>query len=161
MGLKEDFVKALKENERMNKKKDNSVKACKPMTIEEIRGIYSDPIKPTINFVSTKEMESIEKGFQEAKELNYDMKLVKECPISTEWIKEDESDNEEEVPVTVVEVIKKCECGGEFKYTPGMTQTLEYPPHYTHTCNKCGKKVRFIKIYPYQKYKRVEESVND
>ena len=113
-------------------------------------------IEPVVNFVDTKEMEDIEKGFQEAKELNYAMKLVKECPITTEWTKEDDFDNEEEVPVTVVQVVKRCECGGEFEYTPGMTQTLECPPRYTHTCNKCGKKSRFIKIYPYQKYKRIK-----
>ncbi len=113
--------------------------------------------EPVINFVNTKEMDDIEKGFQDAKELKYNMKLVKECPITTEWLEEDKSD-EEEVPVNVVQVIKRCECGGEFEYTPEVTQTLEYPPHYTHTCNKCGKKERFIKIYPYQKYKRMNIS---
>ena len=71
-------------------------------------------------------------------------------------------EDEEEVPVSVVEVIKKCDCGGEFEYTPGMTQTLEYPPHYTHTCNKCGKVERFLRTYPYQKYKRTKVgTVND
>lgn len=83
--------------------------------------------------------------------------LVKVYPnpvnATTGWIKECESD-EEEVPVSVVEVIKKCSCGGEFEYTPGMTQTLEYPPHYTHTCNKCGKVERFLRTYPYQRFKR-------
>ena len=65
------------------------------------------------------------------------------------------TEGEEEVPVSVAEVIKKCSCGGgEFKYTPEMTQTLEYPPHYTHTCNKCGKVERFLKAYPYQRFKR-------
>ena len=64
---------------------------------------------------------------------------------------------EEEVPVTVVEVVKKCTCGGEFEFTPEMITTLEYPPHYTHTCNKCGKKERFLRVYPYQKYKRLEK----
>ena len=73
---------------------------------------------------------------------------------TAELAKENESEDEEEVPVSVVEVIKKCSCGGEFKYTPGMTQTLEYPPHYTHTCNKCGKVERFLKTYPYQRFKR-------
>ena len=75
---------------------------------------------------------------------------------------EELEDGEEEVSVEVVEVIKKCKCGGEFKYTPGMTQTLEYPPHYTHTCNKCGKVERFLNTYPYQKYKRIKVgAVND
>ena len=73
---------------------------------------------------------------------------------STDWIDNAGTEGEEEVPVTVVEVIKKCSCGGEFEYTPGMTQTLEYPPHYTHTCNKCGKVERFLKAYPYQRFKR-------
>lgn len=123
---------------------------------EDIYVTNDNYTEPVVNFVNIEEMEDIEKGFQEAKKLKYDMKLVKECPIATEWIGEDESNNEEEVPVTTVQVIKKCECGGEFEYTPGMTQTLEYPPHYTHTCNKCGKKARFIKIYPYQKYKRAK-----
>ena len=45
----------------------------------------------------------------------------------------------------------------EFEYTPGMTQTLEYPPHYTHTCNKCGKVERFLRTYPYQRFKRNDE----
>lgn len=157
----EDFVKAIEESERMSKKEDSSIKACKPMTIEEIRSIYSDPIGPIISTVTADEFEDLKKNIQKSIELKYDPKLVKECLVTTEWIEEDESDNEEEVPVTVVEVIKRCECGGEFEYTPGMTQTLEYPPHYTHTCNKCGKKERFIKIYPYQKYRRVEESVSD
>lgn len=75
---------------------------------------------------------------------------------------EEFEDEEEEVPVEVVEIVKKCKCGGEFEYTPGMTQTLEYPPHYTHTCNKCGKVERFLKTYPYQKYKRIKVgAVND
>ena len=73
---------------------------------------------------------------------------------STDWIDSVSTEGEEEVPVSVVEVIKKCNCGGEFEYTPGMTQTLEYPPHYTHTCNKCGKVERFLKAYPYQRFKR-------
>ena len=76
---------------------------------------------------------------------------------STDWIDSVSTEGEEEVPVSVVEVIKKCDCGGEFEYTPGMTQTLEYPPHYTHTCNKCGKVERFLKTYPYQRFKRNDE----
>ena len=81
---------------------------------------------------------------------------------STDWIDGASTEGEEEVPVSVVEVIKKCDCGGEFEYTPGMTQTLEYPPHYTHTCNKCGKVKRFLRTYPYQKYKRTKVgTVND
>lgn len=123
---------------------------------EDIYVTNDNYTEPVVNFVDIKEMKDVEKGFKEAKELKYDMKLVKECSIATEWIGGDESDNEEEIPVTTVQVIKRCECGGEFEYTPGMTQTLEYPPHYTHTCNKCNKKARFIKIYPYQKYKRIK-----
>ena len=85
-----------------------------------------------------------------------------DCINSTDWIDSVSTEGEEEVPVSVVEVIKKCSCGGEFKYTPGMTQTLEYPPHYTHTCNKCGKVERFLRTYPYQKYKRTKVgAVND
>ena len=84
--------------------------------------------------------------------------LVKVYPnpvnAAADWIDSASTEDEEEVPVSVVEVIKKCSCGGEFEYTPGMTQTLEYPPHYTHTCNKCGKVERFLKTYPYQRFKR-------
>ena len=76
------------------------------------------------------------------------------CINSKDWIDSVSTEGEEEVPVSVVEVIKKCSCGGEFEYTPGMTQTLEYPPHYTHTCNKCGKVERSLKTYPYQRFKR-------
>ena len=77
-----------------------------------------------------------------------------DCINSIDLIDSASTEDEEEVPVSVAEVIKKCSCGGEFKYTPGMTQTLEYPPHYTHTCNKCGKVERFLKTYPYQRFKR-------
>lgn len=88
--------------------------------------------------------------------------LNEDCIIATDWIDGAGVEGEEEVPVTVVEVIKKCSCGGEFEYTPGMTQTLEYPPHYTHTCNKCGKVERFLRTYPYQKYKRIKVgAIND
>ena len=76
---------------------------------------------------------------------------------STDLIDSASTEDEEEVPVSVVEVIKKCDCGGEFEYTPGTTQTLEYPPHYTHTCNKCGKVKRFVRTYPYQRFKRNDE----
>ena len=33
---------------------------------------------------------------------------------STDWIDSVSTEGEEEVPVSVVEVIKKCSCGGEF-----------------------------------------------
>lgn len=126
------------------------------MSIKEYNTIYeNDYTEPVINVINDIELEEFKERLQKQSTLKVNPKLVKECKISTEWIKEDES-NEEEVPVTTVEVIKRCDCGGEFKYTPGSTQTLEYPPHYTHTCNKCGKKARFLKIYPYQKYKRVD-----
>ena len=80
-----------------------------------------------------------------------------DCINSIDLIDSASTEDEEEVPVSVVEVIKKCGCGGEFEYTPGMTQTLEYPPHYTHTCNKCEKVERFLKTYPYRRFKRNDE----
>ena len=43
------------------------------------------------------------------------------CINSKDWIDSVSTEGEEEVPVSVVEVIKKCSCGGEFEYTPGMT----------------------------------------
>ena len=41
---------------------------------------------------------------------------------STDLIDSASTEDEEEVPVSVVEVIKKCGCGGEFEYTPGMSR---------------------------------------
>ncbi len=145
----ENFIKALDESEKKNNRKDIPFKAYVSMGKDEIKAIYNDPTKPTVTVVP-----EIDEDSYNQKELKYNPKPVKECTITTEWI-EDETENEEEIPVEVVEVIKKCDCGGEFEYTPGMTQTLEYPPHYTHTCNKCGKVERFLKTYPYQKYKRI------
>ena len=151
----EAFVKALDESEKMNKKAENSFQAYDSMDVKEINCIYKDSTEPTISVVDDVELEKLKEIIQKQGALKVNPKLVKECTVTTEWAKEDESDNEEEVPVSVVEVIKKCSCGGEFEYTPGMTQTLEYPPHYTHTCNKCGKVERFLRTYPYQKYKRI------
>lgn len=152
----EDFVKAIEESERMNKESKDPFKGYDSMSIKEINSVYGEPIEPIISVVDDVELDKIKEIIQKQGTLKVNPKLIKECKVTTEWIEEDESDNEEEIPVTVVEVIKRCECGGEFEYTPGMTQTLEYPPHYIHTCNKCGKKARFIKIYPYQKYKRIK-----
>lgn len=158
----EDFVKALDESEKMNKKAKSPFKAYDSMGVKEINCIYEDPIEPIISVVDNVELEKLKEIIQKQGALKVNPKLVKECTVTTEWVKEDKSDDEEEVPVTVVEVIKKCNCGGEFEYTPGMTQTLEYPPHYTHTCNKCGKVERFLRTYPYQKYKRTKVgAVND
>lgn len=152
----EDFVKAIEESERMNKESKDPFKAYDSMGVKEINAIYIDPIEPIIRVVDDVELEEFKERLQKQSTLKVNPKLIKECKVTIEWVKEDESDNEEEVPVTVVEVIKKCECGGEFEYIPEMTQTLEYPPHYTHTCNKCGKKEIFLQIYPYQKYKRIK-----
>lgn len=149
----EDFVKALDESEKMNKRAKSPFQAYDSMGVKEIKAVYGDPIEPIISVVDDMDLEKLKDVLQRQGAVKCNPKLVKECTITTEWI-EDESDGEEEVPVEVVEVIKKCSCGGEFEYTPGMTQTLEYPPHYTHTCNKCGKVERFLKTYPYQRFKR-------
>lgn len=50
--------------------------------------------------------------------------------------------------VKTVLIRAKCECGGEFKYNDNGLQTLEYPPRYTHICDKCGKVERFSCLYP-------------
>ena len=153
----EDFINAIEESEKMNKAKENNdVNDYMSFTKEELaelknkeyNAIYNEPNevnKSTVN------------NFKECnfKYIKINPVLNKDCTVSTEWVKDETADEEEEVPVEVVEVIKKCKCGGEFEYTPGMTQTLEYPPHYTHTCNKCGKVERFLRTYPYQKYKRI------
>lgn len=158
----EDFVKALDESEKMNKEAKSPFQTYDSMGVKEINCIYEDPIEPIISVVDNVELEKLKEIIQKQRALKVNPKLVKECTVITEWVKEDKSDDEEEIPVTVVEVIKKCDCGGEFEYTPGMTQTLEYPPHYTHTCNKCGKVERFLRTYPYQKYKRIKVgTVND
>ncbi len=158
----EDFVKALDESEKMNKvKENNEIKGYMSFTKEELaelknreyNEIYNEP-----NEVNKSTVDNLKVCNFNYVKIN--PVLNKDCTITTEWI-EDEID-EEEVPVEVVEIIKKCRCGGEFEYTPGMTQTFEYPPHYTHTCNKCGKVERFLKAYPYQKYKRIKVgAVND
>lgn len=160
----EDFVKALEESEKMNKAKENNdVKGYMSFTKEELaelknkeyNEIYKEPNKINKSTVD---------NFKECN-FNYvkiNPVLNEDCIISTDWIDDASTEGEEEVPVSVVEVIKKCACGGEFEYTPGMTQTLEYPPHYTHTCNKCGKVERFLRTYPYQKYKRIKAgAIND
>lgn len=118
---------------------------------------YNEPNEVNKSAIDSAELEKLKETIQKQGALKVNPKLVKECTVTTEWAKENESEDEEEVPVSVVEVIKKCACGGEFEYTPGMTQTLEYPPHYTHTCNKCGKVERFLKTYPYQRFKRNDE----
>ena len=150
----EDFVKALDESEKMNKKSKGPFQAYESTGIKEINCIYKDTTEPTISVVDAAELEKLKELIQKQGELKVNPKLIKECTISTDWVKGDDLDNEEEVPVTVVEVIKKCKCGGEFEYTPEIMQTLEYPPHYTHTCNKCGKVERFLRTYPYQRFKR-------
>lgn len=160
----EDFVKALDESEKMNKvKENNEVKSYMSFTREELaelknkeyNEIYKEP-----NEVNKSTVDNFKEwNFNHIK---INPVLNEDCIISTDWIDGASIEGEEEVPVTVVEVIKKCNCGGEFEYTPGMTQTLEYPPHYTHTCNKCGKVERFLRTYPYQKYKRTKVgAVND
>ena len=163
----EAFVKALDESEKMNKvRENNEVKSYMSFTKEELaelknkeyNAIYNEPNEVNKSNINDAELEKLKEIIQKQGALKVNPKLVKECTVTTEWAKEDESDNEEEeVPVSVVEVIKKCSCGGEFEYTPGMTQTLEYPPHYTHTCNKCGKVKRFLRTYPYQRFKRNDE----
>ena len=154
----EDFVKALDESEKMNKvKENNEVKSYMSFTREELaelknkeyNAIYNEP-----NEVNKSTIDNLVK--YDFKDIKINPVLNEDCIISTDWIDCASIEGEEEVPVSVVEVIKKCDCGGEFEYTPGMTQTLEYPPHYTHTCNKCGKVERFLRTYPYQKYKRIK-----
>ena len=160
------FVKALDESDKMNKvKENNEVKSYMSFTKEELaelknkeyNAIYNEP-----NEVNKSTVDNFkERNFKYVK---INPVLNKDCIVSTDCIDcvSTEDEGEEEVPVSVVEVIKKCDCGGEFEYTPGTTQTLEYPPHYTHTCNKCGKVKRFLRTYPYQKYKRTKVgTVND
>lgn len=159
----EAFVKALDESEKMNRvKENNEIKSYMSFTKEELAELknkeynatYNEPNEVNKSNINNAELEKLKEIIQKQGALKVTPKLVKECAVTTEWTKEDKSDDEEEIPVTVVEVIKKCDCGGEFEYTPGMTQTLEYPPHYTHTCNKCGKVERFLRTYPYQRFKR-------
>ena len=88
----EAFVKALDESEKMNRVKENN----------EVN-------KSNINDA---ELEKLKEIIQKQGALKVNPKLVKECDVTTEWVKEDESDDEEEVPVSVVDVIKKCDCGG-------------------------------------------------
>lgn len=160
----EAFVKALDESEKLNKvKENNEVKGYMSFTKEELaelknkeyNAIYNEP-----NEVNKSTVDNFKEWNFNSIKIN--SVLNEDCVISTYWIDDASTEGEEEVPVSVVEVIKKCDCGGEFEYTPGMTQTLEYPPHYTHTCNKCGKVERFLRTYPYQKYKRIKVgTVND
>ncbi len=160
----EDFVKAFDESEKMNKvKENNEVKNYMSFTREELaelknkeyNAIYNEP-----NEVNKSTVDNFKEWNFNSIKIN--PVLNEDCVISTDWIDDANTEGEEEVPVSVVEVVKKCDCGGEFEYTPGMTQTLEYPPHYTHTCNKCGKVERFLRTYPYQKYKRIKVgTVND
>lgn len=160
----EDFVKALDESEKMNKvKESDEVKSYMSFTKEELAELKNKEY----NAIYNEPNEANKSTVDNFKEWNFNSikinpVLNEDCIISTDWIDCASTEGEEEVPVSVVEVIKKCDCGGEFEYTPGMTQTLEYPPHYTHTCNKCGKVERFLRTYPYQKYKRTKVgAVND
>ena len=160
----EAFVKALDESEKMNKIKENDeVKSYMSFTKEELAELKNKEYNAIYNEPNEVNKSTVD-NFKECN-FNYvkiNPVLNKDCIVSTDWIDCASTEDEEEVPVTVVEVIKKCDCGGEFEYTPGMTQTLEYPPHYTHTCNKCGKVKRFLRTYPYQKYKRTKVgTVND
>lgn len=160
----EDFVKALDESEKMNKvKENNEVKNYMSFTREELaelknkeyNAIYNEP-----NEVNKSTVDNFKEWNFNSIKIN--PVLNEDCVISTDWIDDASTEGEEEVPVEVVEIIKKCKCGGEFEYTPEMTQTLEYPPHYTHICNKCGKVERFLRTYPYQKYRRIKVgAVND
>lgn len=154
----EAFVKALDESEKMNKvKENNEVKSYMSLTKEELAELKNKEYNAIYNELNEVSKSTVDK-FKKCN-FNYvkiNPVLNKDCAISTDLIDcaNTEDEGEEEVPVSVVEVIKKCSCGGEFEYTPGMTQTLEYPPHYTHTCNKCGKVERFLRTYPYQRFKR-------
>ena len=154
----EAFVKALDESEKMNKIKENDeVKSYMSFTKEELAELKNKEYNAIYNEPNEVNKSTVD-NFKECN-FNYvkiNPVLNKDCIVSTDWIDCANTEDEEEVPVSVVEVIKKCDCGGEFEYTPGMTQTLEYPPHYTHTCNKCGKVKRFLRTYPYQKYKRTK-----
>lgn len=152
----ESFIAALTESMEKNKMKENDeVKGYMSFTKEELaelknkeyNEIYNEPNEVNVSNISAPEHEK-----HDFKDIKFNQVLNKECIVSTDWLEADE----EELPVIATEVIKKCECGGEFEYTPGSTQTLEYPPHYTHTCNKCGKTERFLTKYPYVKYKRVK-----
>lgn len=152
----EDFVKALDESEKMNKvKENNEVKSYMSFTKEELaelknkeyNAIYNEP-----NEVNKSTVDNFKEWNFNSMKIN--PVLNEDCIISTDWIAGDNTEGEEEVPVSVVEVIKKCDCGGEFEYTPEITRTLEYPPRYTHTCNKCGKVEKFLRTYPYQRFKR-------
>lgn len=160
----ETFVKALDESEKMNKvKENNEVKSYMSFTKEELAELKNKEYNAIYNEPNEVNKSTVD-NFKECnfKYIKINPVLNKDCIISTDWIEGADTEGEEEVPVTVVEVIKRCDCGGEFEYTPGMTQTLEYPPHYTHTCNKCGKVERFLRTYPYQKYKRIKVgAIND
>lgn len=48
---------------------------------------------------------------------------------------------------------KFCDCGGEM-VPDGMVLT-SYPPHYSHTCNKCGKVEAYWDRYPKMEYEEV------
>lgn len=160
----EDFVKAIEESKKMNKTKENSdVKGYMSFTKEELAKLKDKEYNAIHNEPNEVDKSTIDNLVKyDFKDIKINPVLNKDCIVSTDWIEGADIEDEEEVPVKVVEVIKKCKCGGEFEYTPGMTQTLEYPPHYTHTCNKCGKVERFLKTYPYQKYKRIKVgAVND
>ena len=160
----EAFVKALDESEKMNKvKENNEIKSYMSFTKDELAELKNKKYNEIYNEPNEVNKSTVD-NFKEwnFNSIKINPVLNEDCIISTDWIDCASTEGEEEVPVKVVEVIKKCNCGGEFEYTPEMTQTLEYPPHYTHTCNKCGKVKRFLKTYPYQKYKRIKVgAVND
>lgn len=105
----EAFVKALDESEKMNKEAKSPFQAYDSMGVKEINCIYEDPIEPIISVVDNVELEKLKEIIQKQGTLKVNPKLVKECDVTTEWVKEDKSNDEEEVPVTVVEVIKKCD----------------------------------------------------
>ena len=160
----EAFVKALDESEKMNKiKENNEVKSYMSFTKEELAELKNNGYNAIYNEPNEVNKSTVD-NFKECnfKYVKINPVLNNDCIVSTDWIDCASTEDEEEVPVTVVEVIKKCDCGGEFEYTPGMAQTLEYPPHSTRTCNKYRKVERFLRTYPYQKYKRTKVgTIND
>lgn len=56
------------------------------------------------------------------------------------------------VPCQPYILTRQCECGGEMQRVYSDITTLEYPPKYTHKCNKCGKIEKLDKSYPCQMY---------
>lgn len=92
-----DFVKALNKSEKINKKLKTPFQAYDSMGVKEIKAVYGDPIKPIISVADDVELEKLKEILQKQSAVKCNPKLVKECIVTTEWIKEDESVKEKEI----------------------------------------------------------------